>query len=84
LAPFQTIIGGVLVVLGLMSLLGGKSILFSTGSMIGGLLLLTHAFGKVPALEKTLRKVSDKLMPFKAAIGLALLITGVLRLFNIL
>jgi heme A synthase len=84
LAPFQTIIGGALVVLGLLSVFRGHSVIFSIGSIIGGLLLLTHVFGKAPALEKTLRSVSDKLMPFKAIIGIALLVVGVLRLFNIL
>jgi len=84
LAPFQTIIGGALVVLGLLNVFRMHSLIFSIGSVIGGLLLLTHAFGKIPALETTLRKISDKLMPFKAIIGVALLITGVLRLFNVL
>ena len=83
LAPFQSIIGGALLILGLMNVFGGKSILFSIGSAIGGLLLLTHAFGKLPALEKTLRAISDKLSPFKAAIGVALLIMGLLSLFGI-
>lgn len=83
LAPFQTIIGLALLVLGLLNIFAGKSLLFSIGSVLGGLLLLTHAFGKVPALESTLRKLSDKLLPFKAVIGVALLITGLLRLFGI-
>ncbi|MEO1033508.1 MAG: hypothetical protein AAFX55_19125 [Bacteroidota bacterium] len=75
LAPFQTIIGGALVVLPLFrfSLLGIVSIL-------GGILLLTHVFGKVPALETSLRKLSATLMPFKAIIGIALIVIGVLGL----
>lgn len=83
LAPFQTVIGGTLLVLGLMNVFSGNNILFSIGSAIGGLLLLTHVFGKIPALENTLRTVSEKLMPFKAIIGIALLIMGLLSLFNI-
>ncbi|WP_422107688.1 hypothetical protein [Winogradskyella sp.] len=76
LAPFQTVIGGALVVLPLFrfSLLGIVSIL-------GGILLLTHVFGKVPALETSLRKLSATLMPFKAIIGIALIVIGVLGLF---
>lgn len=83
LAPFQSVIGGALLVLGLLNLFRGHNVLFSIGSAIGGLLLLTHAFGKVPALEKTLRSLSDKLSPFKAIIGVALLVMGLLSLFNI-
>jgi hypothetical protein len=76
LAPFQTIIGGALIVLPIL-----KFSLLGLVSIVGGLLLLTHVFGKVPALEATLRKVSAKLMPFKAIIGIALLVLGVLSLF---
>lgn len=77
LAPFQTVIGGALLVLPILrfSLLGIISIL-------GGILLLTHVFGKVPALETTLRKLSGKLMPFKAVIGIALLVLGILGLLG--
>jgi len=76
LAPFQTVIGGALIVFAILrfNLLGIVSIL-------GGLLLLTHVFGKVPSMEATLRKLSEKLMPFKAIIGTALLVVGILGLF---
>lgn len=79
LAPFQTVIGGALVVLAILTF--RSNVLFNIASILGGLLLLTHVFGKVPALEDTLRKLSDKLMPFKAIIGIALLVMGVLGLF---
>ncbi|AUC77532.1 hypothetical protein [Olleya sp. Bg11-27] len=84
LAPFQTVIGGALIVLPLLGILRGGFNLFGIVSIIGGLLLLTHVFGKVPALEETLRKISDKLLPFKAIIGIALLAIGVLSLLHIL
>lgn len=84
LAPFQTVIGIALLALGLLNVFGGKSILLNIGSAIGGLLLLTHVFGKIPALENALRSLSDKLSPFKAIIGVAILIMGLLSLFNIL
>ena len=83
-APFQTVIGGALIVLPILIILGGGFGIFSIVSIIGGILLLTHVFGKVPALEETLRKISDKLMPFKAIIGVALLAIGVLSLLHIL
>ncbi len=77
LAPFQTVIGGALVVLPLL-----KFSLIGLISILGGILLLTHVFGKVPALETSLRKLSATLMPFKAIIGIALIVIGLLRLFN--
>ena len=79
LAPFQTIIGGALIVFAILHLRG--SIITNIISILGGILLLTHAFSKVPALEDTLNKLSGKLMPFKAIIGIALLVVGILGLF---
>jgi len=79
LAPFQTIIGGALIVLPILVFRSG--LLYNIVSILGGILLLTHAFGKVPALEANLRKLSDKLMPFKAIIGIGLMVIGLLRLF---
>ena len=76
LAPFQTVIGGALIVLPIL-----KFSLLGLVSILGGILLLTHVFGKVPALETSLRKLSATLMPFKAIIGIALLVIGVLSLF---
>lgn len=79
LAPFQTVIGGALVVLPI--LVFWNNVLFNIASILGGILLLTHVFGKVPALESSLRKLSDKLMPFKAIIGIGLMVIGILGIF---
>ena len=84
LAPFQTVIGGALLVLPILGIFSVGFSIYGLVSIVGGLLLLTHVFGKVPALEETLRKVSSKLMPFKAIIGIALLAIGVLSLLHIL
>ena len=81
LAPFQTVIGGALGILAAMRLFGGHGILFNVASILGALLLLTHALGKVPAFGDTLKKLSDKLMPFKAIIGIALIIIGLIGMF---
>ncbi|MCC1484083.1 hypothetical protein [Winogradskyella immobilis] len=75
LAPFQSVIGGALIILPILNFS-----LLAIVSIAGGILLLTHAFGKVPALEATLRKISDKLSPFKALIGIALLVIGLLNI----
>ena len=79
LAPFQTLIGGALIVLAILTF--WSNILYTVVELLGGLLLLTHVFGKVPSMEATLRKISAKLMPFKAIIGIALLVIGMLKLF---
>ena len=79
LAPFQTIIGGALIVLAIITF--WSFVPYTIVELLGGLLLLTHGFGKVPSMEATLRKISAKLMPFKAIIGIALLVIGILRLF---
>ena len=79
LVPFQTVIGSALIVFAILTF--RSSILFSIVSILGGILLLTHVFSKVPALESTLRKLSNKLMPFKATIGIALIVLGIIQLF---
>jgi len=79
LAPFQTVIGGALIVFSIITF--RSNFLINVVSILGGVLLLTHVFGKVPALETSLRKISSQLMPFKAIIGIALLVIGVLGLF---
>lgn len=79
LVPFQSVIGGTLIVLAILTFRG--NVLFSVLRILGGILLLTDVFGKVPALETSLRMLSEKLMPFKAMIGIGLLVIGVLGLF---
>lgn len=79
LLPFQSVIGGALIVLPILVFWSGW--IFNILSILGGILLLTHMFSKVPSLEAGLRKLSAKLMPFKAVIGIILLIVGIIRLF---
>jgi len=79
LAPFQTVIGGALIVLAILTF--RSNILFSIAGILGGILLLTHVFSKVSALETSLRQLSAKLMPFKAIIGIGLIVIGILGLF---
>lgn len=81
LAPFQTIIGGALVVLALIRLFGNGGLIFNIISLLGGFLLLTHVIVKAPVFKDTLYKLSDKLMPFKASIGIALIVIGIITLF---
>ena len=81
LTPFQTIIGGALVGLSVIFLLRGSALLYNITSLLGGFLLLTHVISKAPAFQDSLYKLEGKLMPFKAGIGIALIVIGVLRLF---
>ena len=81
LAPFQTVIGGILVGFSILFLLRSGNFLVEIVSLIGGFLLLTHTISKAPAFKDSLLKLSDKLMPFKAVIGIALIVIGVLGLF---
>ena len=75
LAPFQTLIGGTLVVISLLRILHNP--LLNGISLLGGFLLLTHVLGKAPAFKDSLLKLSDKLSPFKALIGIAILAIGI-------
>jgi len=81
LAPFQTIIGGALVVLSILFLVRGGGWIYNITSLLGSFLLLTNTISKAPAFQDTLLKLSDKLMPFKAGIGIALIVIGILGLF---
>ncbi|MEH6538113.1 MAG: hypothetical protein V7719_17060 [Psychroserpens sp.] len=79
LAPFQTVIGGALIVLAILKFWNAP--LLNVASILGGFLLLTHVIGKAPAFGDSLKKLSDKLMPFKAIIGIGLIVVGVLSIF---
>ena len=74
LVPFQTVIGGALIFFGIWNFWG--NLLYTAVELIGGLLLITHVI-KV----ESIKKISAKLMPFKAIVGIALLVVGILRLF---
>ena len=42
---------------------------------------IREVIAKVPALGDSLKKLSDKLMPFKAVVGIALLVIGFIGIF---
>lgn len=81
LSPFQTVIGSILMVFSIIYLIRGGGFLFHIVSFIGGFLLLTHVISKSPSLKDSLLKFSDMFMPFKAGIGIALIVIGILGLF---
>jgi len=81
LSPFHVTIGGAMLGLGILNLISGAGLLANIVSILGGLLLLTHTLAKLPAVGEGLVKVSDKLSPYKAVIGVASLVLGIMRLF---
>ena len=66
LAPFQTIIGGALVVFGILEIFREGNLIYNIISLIGGFLLLTHVIGKAPVFGDTLKKISDKIDAFQS------------------
>ena len=62
LAPFQTLIGGFLVVLSVLFLFRSGGFIKELVSLIGGFLLLTHTISKAPAFKESLLTLSEKLM----------------------
>lgn len=81
LTPFQTIIGGMLLGFGILNLFRSGGLLFDIIQVLGGLLLLSHVISKIPAVGDGLKKLSDKLMPFKAIVGIALMAIGIISIF---
>lgn len=81
LSPFHVTIGGAMLGLGILNLISGHSILANIVSILGGILLLTHTLAKLPKVGESLVKLSDKLTPYKAIIGIASLILGLFGLF---
>jgi hypothetical protein len=80
LMPFTTIIGGVILALGIWFLF--RHILYSAVAIVGGLLLLTHVLSQIPKIGESLVKISKKLMPFKVIVGISLLVLAILNIFN--
>ena len=81
LAPFQTVIGAALMILGFIRLIGAGNVLFNIVSILGGFLLLTHVFVKMKSIGSSAQKFSDTLSPFKAIIGIALIVIGIITVF---
>lgn len=84
LAPFNAIIGGICLVLGLYYAFKPYHLILDLVSIACGFILLTASLSKVPALGGTLVKISNSLMPFKVIIGISALIAGILSLLNII
>ena len=83
LLPYNTIIGGVLLVVSILNILKPGCMLYDAVGIAGGLLLFTEALSKIPALGDILTSASKALIPFKAIIGIAILVIGVTGLIGL-
>ncbi|MBT8393870.1 MAG: hypothetical protein HKO81_04410 [Flavobacteriaceae bacterium] len=82
LKPFNTIIGVATLVIGILFLLKVKCVIFSIVGIVCGLLLLPQQLAKFPLIGDFLVKLSKTINPYKAIVGDAALILGVLGLFR--
>ena len=82
LTPFAAVIGGISLILGVIFLFRFGCALFDITGIVAGLTLLSGSLKNIPALGNGLEKVSAALLPFKAAIGIAALVVGIMGLIN--
>ncbi len=83
LLPYNTIIGGVLLVVSVLNFLKPGCLLYDIVGIVAGLLLFTEVLSKIPAIGDLLIKASKALLPFKAIIGIAILIIGITSLIGL-
>jgi hypothetical protein len=76
LKPYETIIGVVTLILGVLAFFSPLGIVM----IMAGLLLATNALASVPRVGDELGGASRALAPFGVLIGAAVLILGILRL----
>lgn len=77
LLPYNTIIGGVLLIMSTLNILRPGCALFDAVGIAAGILLFTNMLAKIPVIGDLILKASKALLPFKAIIGVAILIIGV-------
>jgi len=83
LLPYNTVIGGVLLILSIINILKPGCTLYDAFGIAAGLLLFTQTLSKIPTIGDLLIKVSKALVPFKAIIGIAILIIGITSLLDL-
>lgn len=82
LRPFNSVIGIITLVVGILYLLKIKCIIFGIVGIACGLLLLPQQLAKVPLVGELLVKLSNAINPYKVIVGDIAIILGVLSLFN--
>jgi len=83
LLPYNTIIGGILFVVSILNFLKPGCLIYDVVGIVAGILLFTEILSKIPAIGDLLIKASKALLPFKAIIGIAILIIGVTKLIGL-
>lgn len=80
LSGFDVVIGVIAIVVGILQVLSLEGILL----ILAGLILAVSALRTIPSIGPSLVRLGNALAPFKAIIGLILLLVGVLDLLNML
>jgi len=84
LLPYKTLIGGTMILLGITSTLSGsRCIIVNLISICAGILLSYSYLIKIESIKSYIIKLSDTISPFKAFLGIGLMVLGILRIFNI-
>jgi hypothetical protein len=76
LMPFETVIGVIALVAGILNFLS----LFGIVLILAGLILAVSALSSVPSIGTSLARAGDALQPFRLILGLVVLILGVVSL----
>ena len=83
LLPYNTAIGGVLFVISVLNFLRPGCALYDSVGIVAGILLFTEILSKTPVIGDLFVKISKSILPFKAIIGIAVLIIGVTSLLGL-
>jgi len=83
LLPYNTVIGGVLFITGILNFIRPGCMIYDVVGILAGVLLFTNILSKIPAIGDLLVKASKSLLPFKAIIGIAILIIGITKLIGL-
>lgn len=82
LAPFNALIGGTCLALGVLNIFSSGNTIFEIISIASGLLLLSTSLSKIPAIGDFLVRISNSLVPYKVITGIASLIGGLIGILR--
>ena len=83
LLPYNTIIGGALFISNIINIFNQRCLIYNIIGIAAGLLLFTDVLKKIPTLGDLITKASAILLPFKAVLGIAILVIGIMGLFGL-
>ena len=82
LLPYNTVIGGAVFAISLMALFHKGNLLHEIITLLAGIILFSDVLKKAPLIGDTIVSISKKIIPFKATIGIATLVFGVLGILG--